>query len=154
MVSCSRGKREQREKAVAVEASSREGRLIDFQIFSIYTYPPVLSVNKRYLQRISLCCVITGPRITSGSRYYIGGSAGNRPADVPAPPTTQRHQVETRFDPTIPASSSNAFRRIQLAQTYSYSIATVAEAGPEHRAIRDTRSIQGSKETAIFKWKS
>ena len=70
MVSCSRGKREQGEKAVAVEASSREGRLIDFQIFSRYI-SPVLSINKRYLQRISLCCVITGPRITSGSRYYI-----------------------------------------------------------------------------------
>ena len=37
--SCSRGKREQGEKAVAVEASRREGRLFDFAIiYKLYIH--------------------------------------------------------------------------------------------------------------------
>ena len=68
--SCSRGKREQAEKVVAVEASRREGRLRHFaDIIAIYI-SHILSVNKDTCERISSVLRLFGLRITSRSRYY------------------------------------------------------------------------------------
>ena len=41
-MSCSRGKREQGEKAVAVEASEQEDRLCDLIDIQLYIYPPII----------------------------------------------------------------------------------------------------------------
>ena len=70
MVSCSRGKREQGEKAVAVEASRREGRLRDFADIIARYISHILSVNKDTCERISSVLRLSGLRITSRSRYY------------------------------------------------------------------------------------
>ena len=90
-----------------------------------------------------LLCVL-GPRITGGSRYYIGGSAGNRP--------------RTSNTSEVPATGRNSFRpkNLQLqssqhvsthpakAQTHSYSnsiaIPTVAEAGPRTQSNKGRHS--------------
>ena len=110
--------REQREKAVAVEASEQEDRLCDLDRYCRYIYPPILSINKDTGEGSLLCCVSLGRGITGGSRYYIGGSAGNRPrtsntSEVQAPaigrnsfrPNNYRSSIATRFDAS--SSSSN-----------------------------------------------
>ena len=67
---CSRGKREQEEKVVAVEASRREGRLRDLEdIIAIYI-SHILSVNKDTCERISSVLRLSGLRITRLSCYY------------------------------------------------------------------------------------
>ena len=68
---CSRGKREQEEKVVAVEASRREGRLRYIaDIIAIYI-SHILSVNKDTCERISSVMRLSGLRIAGRSRYYI-----------------------------------------------------------------------------------
>ena len=69
-MSYSRGKRELGEKAVAVEASRREGRLRDLaDIIALYISHQ-LSVNKDTCERISSVLRLSGLRITGGSCYY------------------------------------------------------------------------------------
>ena len=53
--SCSRGKREQAEKVVAVEASKREGRLRDFADIIARYISHLLSINKDTLQEDIIC---------------------------------------------------------------------------------------------------
>ena len=117
---------------------------------SLYISPNILSVIKDTCEEDIICvCVITGSRITGRSRYYIGGSAGNRPRTSKHLRTpTKQHGSKLVSTQTIQPSFKlkRVWTRRASTRPIATSIATAAEAGPEQQGYHTHFRVQGIAE--------